>query len=183
MDPHRTSKAHKGETVDFVNPPHPDWKAGDKLPHRFGSDKYIDLLPEEIGNEMYPAIISSLCPRPIGFVCCLNSKGQRNLSPYSYCNAMHHDPPLVVLGSSRHGGRAGARKDMEEYVRETGYVVSVSSAFALYRQFCVRHLMTGAPCMHPFSVSEQLICELCMKRCAKAMHSPQICHICSRNSK
>ena len=128
MDPHRTSNAHQGETVNFVDPPHPSWKAGDKLPHNFGSDKYIDLLPEEIGNEMYPAIISSICPRPIGFVCCLNRKGQRNLSPYSYCNAMHHDPPLVVLGSSRHGGRGGARKDMEEYVRETGYVVSVSSA-------------------------------------------------------
>ena len=128
MDPHRTSKAHQGETVKFVEPPHPSWKAGDKLPHTFGSDNYIDLLPEEIGNEMYPAIISSICPRPIGFVCCLNSKGQRNLSPYSYCNAMHHDPPLVVLGSSRHGGRGGARKDMEEYVRETGYVASVSYA-------------------------------------------------------
>lgn len=118
--------------VNFVDPPHPGWKAGDKLPHNFGSDNYIDLLPEEIGSALYPAIISSICPRPIGFVCCLNSKGQRNLSPYSYCNAMHHDPPLVVLGSSRHGGRGNARKDMEEYVRETGYVNGVSLSAAAY---------------------------------------------------
>ena len=110
---------HQGNTVNFVAPPHPEWQPGDQQPHSFGSDNYIDLVPEEFGSDIYPAIISSICPRPIGFVCCLNDKGQRNLSPYSYFNAMHHDPPLVVLGTCQSAVRGGNRKDMEQYVRET----------------------------------------------------------------
>lgn len=120
MNNDASSKAHKGQTINFVDPPHPHWKPGDKLPHSFGSDNYIEILPEEVGNDLYPLLISSVCPRPIGFVCCVNNKGQRNLSPYSYFNAMHHDPPLVVLGASRSAVRGGGRKDMEQYVRETG---------------------------------------------------------------
>lgn len=111
---------HKGKTVTVVEHPHSEWQPGDPQPHSFGSDHYIDLIPEQIGSDIYPAIISSICPRPIGFVCCLNSKGQRNLSPYSYFNAMHHDPPLVVLGTCQSAARGGNRKDMEQYVRETG---------------------------------------------------------------
>lgn len=111
---------HQGKTVNFVEHPHPAWQPGDPQPHSFGSDNYIDLIPEQIGSDIYPAIISSICPRPIGFICCLNSKGERNLSPYSYFNAMHHDPPLMVLGTCQSAARGGNRKDMEQYVRETG---------------------------------------------------------------
>lgn len=111
---------HQGKTVNFVDAPHPNWKPGEKLPHSFGSDKYIELKPEELGNDLYPTLTSAVCPRPVGFVCCLNSKGQRNLSPYSYFNVMNHDPALVVLGANRSAVRGGGMKDMEQYVRETG---------------------------------------------------------------
>ncbi|DBA80506.1 hypothetical protein WJX77_000890 [Trebouxia sp. C0004] len=114
-------KPHDGKNVHFVDPPHPNWRPGDKLPHKLGSDNYIGLKPEEIGSDLYPALISAVCPRPIGFVCCLNSKGQRNLSPYSYFNVMNHDPALCVLGANRSAQRGGGgMKDFEQYVRETG---------------------------------------------------------------
>lgn len=35
-------------------------------------------------------------PRPIGFLSTVNSKGERNLAPFSYFNMVSHDPPCVM---------------------------------------------------------------------------------------
>ena len=40
-------------------------------------------------------VISSVVPRPIGFMSTVSEKGKVNLSPYSYFGAMGHDPPMV----------------------------------------------------------------------------------------
>lgn len=58
-----------------VDPPHPNWKPGDKQSHPFPSDEMIELDPAEVGpSEMYPFIISSIVPRPIAFICSLSKK-------------------------------------------------------------------------------------------------------------
>lgn len=35
-------------------------------------------------------------PRPIGFLSTVNTKGERNLAPFSYFNMVSHDPPCVM---------------------------------------------------------------------------------------
>ena len=81
----------------YVAPPHPDWKAGDKQPIPY-EGKYITVNTLERGAAAnYPLVISSITPRPIGFLGTLSAEGKRNLSPYSYFGAMGHDPPLVRI--------------------------------------------------------------------------------------
>lgn len=46
----------------------------------------------------YPLIISGICPRPIAFICTQSAAGERNLAPYSYFNAVAHDPPILAIG-------------------------------------------------------------------------------------
>ncbi len=50
---------------------------------------------------MYPLVISAVVPRPIAFICSQDAAGTVNLSPYSYFNAMAHDPPILVMGAHK----------------------------------------------------------------------------------
>lgn len=47
-------------------------------------------------------VISSVIPRPIGFMSTVSAAGQVNLSPYSYFGAMGHDPPMVCMPPAPH---------------------------------------------------------------------------------
>ena len=40
-----------------------------------------------------------MVPRPIAFICSQDAEGRVNLSPYSYFNAVAHDPPILVVGA------------------------------------------------------------------------------------
>ena len=61
----------------------------------------VSVDPEEIGGSaVYPLVISAVVPRPIAFICSQDGKGTVNLSPYSYFNAVAHDPPILVVGMS-----------------------------------------------------------------------------------
>ena len=41
-----------------------------------------------------------VAPRPIGWIATLGADGSRNLAPYSYFNAVHDAPPMVVFSST-----------------------------------------------------------------------------------
>ncbi len=59
----------------------------------------MSVDPEAIGGSaVYPLVISAVVPRPIAFICSQDGKGAVNLSPYSYFNAVAHDPPILVMG-------------------------------------------------------------------------------------
>ncbi|CAK0787301.1 hypothetical protein CVIRNUC_010519 [Coccomyxa viridis] len=68
---------------------------------------------------MYPFTISSVIPRPIGFVASLSKEGVPNLSPYSYFNVMSHDPPYVCIGGCATSGRPSKMKDTQQNLLET----------------------------------------------------------------
>ena len=57
-----------------------------------------------------------VAPRPIGWVCAMSQKGEINLSPYSYFNAVADRPPVVVFSSE-------GMKDAASFVEETGEFV------------------------------------------------------------
>ncbi|GAQ80591.1 hypothetical protein KFL_000570380 [Klebsormidium nitens] len=114
--------------IEEVSTLHPDYKPGDKQPSPFTSDKYLALNPAELGDAMYPFMISAVVPRPVAFVSSLSKNGAGNLSPYSYFNAMSHDPPMVVIGHSYSSAKkdTGGKKDTLANILETGeFVVNI----------------------------------------------------------
>lgn len=62
-------------------------------------------------------------PRPIGWISTLGADGKANLAPYSYFNALHDAPPMVMFSSS--GGKEDRddSKDSVSNIRETGEFV------------------------------------------------------------
>eukprot|EP01035_Chromulina_nebulosa_P020627 gene20627-26744_t len=107
-----------------------NWTVGDNQPHPFDKDsKYISYDPKEMASSYY-LTISSITPRPIGFVSTQSLSGIRNIAPYSYFGAVAHDPPTVTLGICT--GRNGLHKDTLVNILETGeFVLNVISEWFL----------------------------------------------------
>jgi flavin reductase (DIM6/NTAB) family NADH-FMN oxidoreductase RutF len=57
-----------------------------------------------------------VAPRPIGWITAMSARGEVNLSPYSFFNAVSDQPPMVAFSS--HG-----RKDAITFIEETGEFV------------------------------------------------------------
>ena len=66
-------------------------------------------------------------PRPIGWITSMSAKGEINLSPYSFFNAVSERPPMVAFSSS-------GRKDAVTFVEETGEFVCNLATFDLREQ-------------------------------------------------
>lgn len=61
-------------------------------------------------HDPFKAIVA---PRPIGWISALSAKGELNLSPYSYFNAVSARPPVVMFSSEGH-------KDAVAFIEQTG---------------------------------------------------------------
>lgn len=109
-------------SAKVVPPPHPQWSPGEAQPCPYASGvRSID--PEEItGAQCYPLVISGVVPRPIAFVSTLSAEGNGNLSPFSYFNALSHDPPCIAVSICRSGQRGGNMKDSAKNIQDTKYV-------------------------------------------------------------
>jgi len=68
-----------------------------------------------------------VAPRPIGWISAVSSKGEVNLSPYSYFNAFSDRPHMVGFSSE-------GRKDALTFVEETGEFVCNLATFELRDQ-------------------------------------------------
>ena len=64
-------------------------------------------------HDPFKAIVT---PRPIGWITALSAKGELNLSPYSFFNAISDRPPMVAFSSD-------GRKDALTFIEETGEFV------------------------------------------------------------
>jgi flavin reductase (DIM6/NTAB) family NADH-FMN oxidoreductase RutF len=60
-------------------------------------------------HDPFKAIVA---PRPIGWISSMSAKGEINLAPYSFFNAVSGDPPMVMFASD-------GRKDSITFVEET----------------------------------------------------------------
>ncbi|CAN0236815.1 unnamed protein product, partial [Discosporangium mesarthrocarpum] len=65
-------------------------------------------------------------PRPVGFISTQDSSGVVNVAPFSYFNAMGHDPPVVAVSICRKG--QGQKKDTLNNIEASGeFVASIIS--------------------------------------------------------
>jgi flavin reductase (DIM6/NTAB) family NADH-FMN oxidoreductase RutF len=75
----------------------------------YTTDKYDHGLP-------YDPLKAIVAPRPIGWITSISARGEVNLAPYSYFNAVSTRPPIVCFSSE-------GRKDSVALVEETGEFV------------------------------------------------------------
>ena len=64
----------------------------------------------------YDPLKALVAPRPIGWITSISARGEVNLAPYSYFNAVSTRPPIVCFSSE-------GRKDSVALVEETGEFV------------------------------------------------------------
>ena len=102
--------------------PNPNWKPGDKITPPFTEMAEVD--PSKISQQdMYKLLIGAVVPRPIAFVSTVNNKGEGNLAPFSFFNAVCSNPPCLMIAVSRKPG--GEKKDTQRNIEETGqYVIN-----------------------------------------------------------
>ena len=73
--------------------------------------------PHNLPHDPFKACVA---PRPIGWVSTLDKNGRPNLAPYSFFNAVHGNPPMVMFSS-------GGSIDSLRNARDTGeFVVGVA---------------------------------------------------------
>jgi len=75
-------------------------------------------------HDPFKAIVS---PRPIGWITAMSAKGEINLSPYSFFNAISERPPMVAFSSS-------GRKDALTFIEETKEFVCNLATYDLREQ-------------------------------------------------
>ncbi len=68
-----------------------------------------------------------VAPRPIGWISAMSAKGEVNLSPYSFFNALQSNPDIVMFSSD-------GMKDAISFIAETGEFVCSLSTHALMQQ-------------------------------------------------
>ncbi len=72
-------------------------------------------------RDPFKAIVS---PRPIGWITSMSGKGEINLAPYSFFNAVSDSPPIVLFSSE-------GRKDLLVFIEETKEFVCNLPTFGL----------------------------------------------------
>jgi flavin reductase (DIM6/NTAB) family NADH-FMN oxidoreductase RutF len=83
----------------------------------------------EVGNEKrhgfdHDPFKALAAPRPIGWITAMSARGEVNLSPYSFFNAVSSRPNMVAFSSD-------GRKDAVTFVEETGEFVCNFATFDL----------------------------------------------------
>jgi flavin reductase (DIM6/NTAB) family NADH-FMN oxidoreductase RutF len=89
-------------------------------------------------RDPFKAIVS---PRPIGWITSMSARGEINLAPYSFFNAVSDHPPIVLFSSE-------GPKDSLVFVEETKEFVCSLATFEL------RHAMVQTGVQFPRGVNE-----------------------------
>ena len=62
----------------------------------------ISFDPETLETrDLHKLLLSAVAPRPIAFASTIDSKGNVNLSPFSYFNVFSSNPPILIFSPSR----------------------------------------------------------------------------------
>lgn len=73
-------------------------------------------------RDLHQLLLSAIAPRPIAFASTIDSKGNVNLSPFSYFNVFSSNPPILIFSPSRRV-RDNTTKHTLENADETREVV------------------------------------------------------------
>src|SRR2546430_324179 len=95
-------------------------------------------------RDPFKAIVS---PRPVGWITSMSAKGEINLAPYSFFNAVSDEPPIVTFSS--HG-----LKDSVVFIAETKEFVCSLATFEL------RNAVAQTGMEYPRGVNEMVEAEL-----------------------
>ena len=86
-------------------------------------DNVKSLDPLQLDTkEVHKILLSSVAPRPIALASTIDSKGNVNLSPFSYFNVFSSNPPILIFSPSRRV-RDNTTKHTLENAKETKEVV------------------------------------------------------------
>lgn len=109
--------------------PNSTWKPGQVLKPPFQDMLDLDMSKLSV-TERYKLLIGSVVPRPIAFVSTINLKGEGNLAPFSYFNAVSSDPACVMISITKK--RDGDDKDSLKNIKETGeFVVNSANSWLI----------------------------------------------------
>jgi len=83
----------------------------------------LRISPGEVKTSLFHSyMLSAIAPRPIAFASTIDSKGVKNLAPFSFFNAFGSKPPVIVFSPARRV-RDNTIKHTLENIQETGEVV------------------------------------------------------------
>ena len=107
-----------------VGQPHPEWTPGTKQPHPFPDNEMIELDPVNYpGSAMYPFIISSVVPRPIGFICSLSKQVLVSELQIEHDNGLREKCHLLGLMASDDGCLKQNANSLEGFTRNYKYSI------------------------------------------------------------
>ena len=84
-------------------------------------------------TEMHKILLTAVAPRPIAFASTIDSKGNVNLSPFSFFNVFSANPPILIFSPARRT-RDNTIKHTLENVREIKEVVINTVNFPMVEQ-------------------------------------------------
>ena len=84
-------------------------------------------------SELHGYLLGVVAPRPIAFASTIDSKGNINLSPFSFFNAFSANPPILVFSPARRG-RDNTTKNTLDNVLEVAEVVINIVSYAIVEQ-------------------------------------------------
>jgi flavin reductase (DIM6/NTAB) family NADH-FMN oxidoreductase RutF len=83
----------------------------------------VSINPKEIPfSKMHSYLLGAVTPRPIAFASTIDSRGNVNLSPFSFFNCFGANPPILIFSPARRG-RDNTTKHTYENVLEVPEVV------------------------------------------------------------
>jgi flavin reductase (DIM6/NTAB) family NADH-FMN oxidoreductase RutF len=86
----------------------------------------FDLAKDSPAN-LYKLMIGMVVPRPIAFVSSLDTKGIRNLAPFSYFMACSADPPVVCFVTAHRSGPLPSKDTLTNILATKEFVVNIVS--------------------------------------------------------
>lgn len=75
--------------------------------------------------ERYKVLTSTITPRPIAWITSLSKAGVVNAAPYSFFNAVGHEPPLIVLGLLKDPATSGMKHTAANITATGEFVVNL----------------------------------------------------------
>lgn len=82
------------------------------------NQSYLEIIPGTLKTqELHGFLLGAVSPRPIAFASTIDSRGQANLSPFSFFNVFGANPPVMIFSPARRV-RDNSTKDTLQNVLE-----------------------------------------------------------------